>query len=198
VYLVKSNSIADGVGPLPWPVRVSHRTASETNTRRARYADRNFCVRHARRSLSVVHEEIAGEGASMTGSGFEVRRTYPEMCYGRYAPWIGIAGSLAARKIFEVDVNYDVIAFGDIPLRLGHRLVGRASRAKAVAVLGERRIPALLQNLQQRLLDQSVDDARDAEFPNPAVRFGYFDPFGRLRLVGSNKQLGSYVWPMLK
>src|SRR5262249_27372086 len=29
------------------------------------------------------------------------------------------------------------------------------------------------------------------------ARFGYFDPFDRLRLVGPRQQLGSYVWPML-
>ena len=41
-----------------------------------------------------------------------------------------------------------------------------------------------LKNLQQGLLDQSVDDARHAELSDPAVRFGDFDPFDRLRLVG--------------
>ena len=39
-----------------------------------------------------------------------------------------------------------------------------------------------LKNLQQGLLDQSVDDARHAELSDPAVRFGDFDPFDRLRL----------------
>jgi hypothetical protein len=39
-------------------------------------------------------------------------------------------------------------------------------------VLGERRVPALLKNLQHGLLDQSVDDARHAELSDPAVRFG--------------------------
>jgi hypothetical protein len=38
--------------------------------------------------------------------------------------------------------------------------MGGASRAEAVAVLGECRIPLLLENLQQGLLDQSVDDTR--------------------------------------
>jgi hypothetical protein len=47
----------------------------------------------------------------------------------------------------------------------------------------------LLKNLQQGLLDQSVDDARHAELSDPAVRLGDFDPFDRLRLVGSRAQL---------
>ena len=68
-------------------------------------------------------------------------------------------------------------------MRLGYRLMGRAPRSESVAVLGKRWIPQLLQNLQHGLLDQSVDDARNAEFPDPAVRLGYFDPPYRLRLI---------------
>src|SRR5262249_6192086 len=87
-------------------------------------------------------------------------------------------------------VDHDVEALGDIPLRLGHGLMGGTSWAEAVAVLGERRVPTLLQNLQHGLLDQSVDDTGDAEFPDPAVRFGYLDPFDRLRLVGPPPAMG--------
>src|SRR5439155_369100 len=65
-------------------------------------------------------------------------------------------------ELFEININYDAVAFSDIALRLGYRLMGRASRPEAVAVLGERWVPTLLQNLQQRLLDQSVDDTRHA------------------------------------
>jgi hypothetical protein len=64
-------------------------------------------------------------------------------------------------------------------------------------VLGERRVPPLLENLQHRLLDQSVDDARDAELSDSAIRFGYFHPLYRLRLVGSREQLRPDVWPVL-
>src|SRR3954467_13735227 len=71
-----------------------------------------------------------------------------------------------------------------------------ASRSEAVTVPGKRRVPALLKNLQQGLLDQSVDDARHAEFSDPAVRLGYFDPLDRLRLVGSVEQLRPYAWPV--
>ena len=56
-------------------------------------------------------------------------------------------------------------------------------------MLGKRRVPLPLKNLQQGLLDQSVDDARHAEHSDPAVRLGDFDPFDRLRLVGSFEQL---------
>ena len=89
-------------------------------------------------------------------------------------------------KCFEIKVNHDVVARGNVSLRLGHRLMGGASRSEAVTVLGKCLVPPLLENLQQGLLDQSVDDARHAEFSDPTVRFGYFDPLDRFRLVGSS------------
>jgi hypothetical protein len=100
-------------------------------------------------------------------------------------------------KFFEIEVNHDAVARGNVSLRLGHRLMGGASRSEAVTVLGKRRVPPLLENLQQGLLDQSVDDARDAELSDPAVRLGYFDPPDRLRLVGSVEQLRPNAWPLL-
>src|ERR1700747_2716692 len=100
-------------------------------------------------------------------------------------------------KFLEIKVNHDAVARGNVSLRLGHRLVGGASRSEAVTVLGKRRVPLLLENLQQGLLDQSVDDARYAELSDPAARLGYFDPLDRLRLVGSREQLRPDVWPVL-
>ena len=88
-------------------------------------------------------------------------------------------------KFFEIKVNHDAVARGSVSLRLGDSLMSGASRSKAVAMLGERRVPSLLKNLQQGLLDQSVDDARHAELSDPAIRLGDFDPLDRLRLVGS-------------
>jgi len=75
--------------------------------------------------------------------------------------------------------------------------MGGASRSEAVTVLGKRRVPLLLKHLQQGLLDQSVNDARYAELSDPALRLGYFDPFDRLRLVGSRVQLRPNAWPVL-
>ena len=72
-------------------------------------------------------------------------------------------------KFFEIKINYDVVARSNVSLRLGYRLMGGASRSEAVAVPGKRRVPPLLENLQQGLLDQSVDDARYAELSDPAV-----------------------------
>jgi hypothetical protein len=64
-------------------------------------------------------------------------------------------------------------------------------------VPGKRRVLAFLKNVQQGLLDQSVDDARHAEVSDPTVRLGDFDPFDRLRLIGSFEQLRPNAWPML-
>src|SRR6266849_10271096 len=75
--------------------------------------------------------------------------------------------------------------------------MGGASPSEAVTMLGKRRVPPLLEHLQQGLLDQSVDDARDAELSDPAVRLGDFDPLDRLRLVGSIEQLRPNAWPVL-
>ena len=35
-------------------------------------------------------------------------------------------------KFFEIKVNHDAVAFGNVSLRLGHRLMGGASRSEAV------------------------------------------------------------------
>src|SRR6516162_5768721 len=76
-----------------------------------------------------------------------------------------------------------------------HRLSDQVSAN--TTVLGKRRVPAFLQNLQQGLLDQSVDDAWHAELSDPAVRLGDFDPFDRLRPVGSSEQLRPNAGPVL-
>ena len=92
-------------------------------------------------------------------------------------------------KFFEIQIDHDAVALRNVALSLSDRLMSGASRPEAVAMFGKRWVPALLENLQQGLLDQSVDDARHAEFSDPAVRLGDFHPFDRLRLIGSVEQL---------
>ena len=75
-------------------------------------------------------------------------------------------------KFFQIKVNHNAVARGNVSLRLGHRLMGAASRSKAVTVLGKRPVAPLLETPQQGLLDQSVNDAREAELSDPAVRLG--------------------------
>ncbi len=95
-------------------------------------------------------------------------------------------------EFFEIKVNDEAVALSNVSLRLGHCLMGGAPRSEAVAVLGKRRVPPLLENLQQGLLDQSVDDARHAEFSDPAVRLGYFYPLDPLAF----EQLRPNAWPV--
>jgi site-specific DNA recombinase len=50
----------------------------------------------------------------------------------------------SVEKFFEVEINDDVVAFGNVSLRLGHCLMGRAPRAESVTMLRKRRVPLLL------------------------------------------------------
>jgi hypothetical protein len=74
-------------------------------------------------------------------------------------------------------------------LRLRHRLLSRAARPEAVAVLAERRVPQRLEPLQHRLLDHTVDLGWNAEVACPAGRFRDLHPTHRLRLVAPLQQL---------
>src|SRR4051794_13443150 len=80
---------------------------------------------------------------------------------------------------------------------LNPRNLRSSGRATALFASLTRRVPAFLQNLQQGLLDQSVDDARHAELSDPALRLGDFNPLDRPRLVGSFEQLRPNAWPVL-
>jgi len=73
-------------------------------------------------------------------------------------------------------INDDVVASAMYRCAWAHGLVGRAPRSEAVTVLGERRIPLLLEDLQQGLLDQTIDDTRDAELSDPRPPAWVFRP----------------------
>jgi hypothetical protein len=59
-------------------------------------------------------------------------------------------------KFLQVKIHHPAVPFGNVLLRLVHRLPRAAPRSKTVAVFRECRVPALLQNLQHRLLDEPV------------------------------------------
>src|SRR5262245_19184971 len=78
----------------------------------------------------------------------------PALRYARMSLSTRLSATRAAtRAISAVEINHEAVASGNVALRLGYRLMGGASRTEAVAVLRERRVPTLLQDLQQRLLD---------------------------------------------
>lgn len=62
------------------------------------------------------------------------------------------------QKFLEIKIDDDAVAVGNVALRLGYCLMSGPSRPEVVAMLGERRVPSCLQNLQQGLLNQAIDD----------------------------------------
>ncbi len=69
--------------------------------------------------------------------------------------------------------------------------------AKAVARFRESRVPDLLQDLQRRLLYESIDHRWDSEFPLPPVRLVDLDSPDRLRSIGPTQQLFPNRRPVL-
>ena len=70
--------------------------------------------------------------------------------------------SWRTEKFLQVEIHHPAVSFGNVLLRLMHRLLSATPRSETVAVFGERRVPALLQNLQHRLLDEPVQHTRNA------------------------------------
>jgi len=99
-------------------------------------------------------------------------------------------------KFLQVKVHDPPIAVGDVALRLGDRLMGRAIRPEPVALRGERRVPCALQDLQHRLLDEAVERRRDAQLADTPIRLRNLDPPHRLRPIGPAQQLGANRWPL--
>src|SRR3954451_10354770 len=75
--------------------------------------------------------------------------------------------------------------------------MGRATGSEPVAVFRERRVPAALQDLENRLLNQAIQHGGNAELAHSSVRFGDFDAPHRLRLVSPVEQLFPESWPVL-
>src|SRR5271156_6363852 len=64
-------------------------------------------------------------------------------------------------EFLQGEVNHPAISCGDMPLCLCHSMMGRSPRSKTVAVIGKLRVPPPLQNLHDRLLDESIQHSRD-------------------------------------
>src|SRR5262249_31866496 len=75
--------------------------------------------------------------------------------------------------------------------------MGRATGSEPVAVLRERRVPAALQDWQDRLLDQAIQHGGDAELAPPSVRLGDLDSPYRQRLVSPDQELVPDGGPVL-
>jgi hypothetical protein len=68
----------------------------------------------------------------------------------------------AIEEFLQIQVDHPSIAGSKIRLRALYRLVCGAFRSKAVATIGKRRVPQLLQHLEDRLLNPAIDDRRDS------------------------------------
>src|ERR1700730_2447534 len=104
---------------------------------------------------------------------------------------------LARSKFLEITIHHPAVAFGLILLRLFHRLVCRSLGPKPIAVFGERSVPAPLQRLHHRLLNEPIQHRWNAQLAHPAVRLRDLHPFYRLWSVGSAEELFPDGWPML-
>ena len=100
-------------------------------------------------------------------------------------------------ELFQIEINHPAAACGDVLLRLGYRLMCRASGPEPVTVFGKLRVPPALQDLHHRLLHHAVQHRRDAQLSHPSVRLGYLYPLYRLRLVSPTQQLFADGWPVL-
>ena len=72
------------------------------------------------------------------------------------------------------------------------------SRAEAKARRREARIEQRLEDLQHRLLDQTIDHRRDAQLALAAARLGDFHPAHRLRFIAPIEQCGEQRVPGLR
>jgi len=101
-------------------------------------------------------------------------------------------------KFLQIKIHNPAVAFCYILLCLGYRLMSRSFWSKRVAVIGKGLVPAPLQNLHYRLLNESIQHGGDTKlaYPSP-IRLGDFYPSDRLRLVGPAQQLFPDGWPVL-
>jgi hypothetical protein len=89
------------------------------------------------------------------------------------------------KELFQIDIHHPRASVGDVALRRLHRLMRAFTRSKAEAAWGKRVVPSSLQNLLHRLLDETVQNGRDAKLAHPAIWLGNLHPSHRLCLVGS-------------
>lgn len=75
-------------------------------------------------------------------------------------------------EFLQINIYYDLPTRGHITLGGKNRVLRTASGTEAVAVFTEGGIEQRLQDLQQRLLDQSVGNRRDTQLAFTAVGFG--------------------------
>lgn len=69
----------------------------------------------------------------------------------------------SVEELLQVEVNHPATTRHDMLMCLCYSLMSRSPRSKAVAVIEKPRVPPLLQNLHDRLLDESIQHCRDGQ-----------------------------------
>ena len=67
-------------------------------------------------------------------------------------------------EFLQIKINAPAVARGDVLLRLCHRLLGRAPRPEAVALVGKPHLPDGLEHVAECALHDSVSHGRDAKW----------------------------------
>ena len=73
-------------------------------------------------------------------------------------------------EVLQVHVHHPAMTRRDVGPRPQHGLMSAPLRPKAEALFREGRVEVGLQDLQERLLDQTVQDRRNPQAPHPAAR----------------------------
>jgi hypothetical protein len=99
------------------------------------------------------------------------------------------------KESLQIDIHDPATAILDVPLRTPYRVVRPAAGTKSVTVIGKRRVELWLQNLQQALLDESVEYRRNAKLALASA--GLCDPDATycLRLVASREEFRANTRP---
>jgi hypothetical protein len=103
----------------------------------------------------------------------------------------------AVEKLLEIHVHHPAASFLEVLLRLAYGVVRAAPRSETVAVLREGRVESWLQDLQEGLLNESVERRWDAELSLPSVALRNELTLHRLGPVGAREQLLSKHGPGL-
>ena len=102
----------------------------------------------------------------------------------------------AVEERLQINVHYPAVSLSDSGLCVAHRLVCVAPRPKAVAVCVEVSFPVALDDLGQRLLDESVRYRGNTKESFPTVWLGNFHALDWLGAVGACSQLRAYAGPV--
>ena len=99
-------------------------------------------------------------------------------------------------ELLQVDVHNKAPTFLHVGLRTTYRVVRTLSGPEAVVRIREGRVEQQLQDTQKGLLDEPVEDRRDAELTLAPAGLGDRHPSHRLRLIAPREQFLAQAQPV--